>query len=121
MTKDELHKYVEESKGNESNICQICAVRNGEMVYSDNWHGFQIDSAVNVMSVTKGIMAILTGIAVDKGFIKSTDQKVLDFFPEYTVKRGEKTIYNVTLEHLSGSHKVTPCLNHRTYQYSPYQ
>ena len=51
MTKDELHKYVEESKGNESNICQICAVRNGEMVYSDNWHGFQIDSAVNVMSV----------------------------------------------------------------------
>ena len=100
MTKNELHKYVEESTGNESNICQICAVRNGEMVYSDNWHGFQIDSAVNVMSVTKGVMALLAGIAVDKGFIKSTDQKVLDFFPEYTVKRGEKTIYNVTLEHL---------------------
>ena len=100
MTKNELHKYVEQSKGNESNICQICAVRNGEMVYSDNWHGFQIDSAVNVMSVTKGVMALLAGIAVDKGFIKSTDQKVLDFFPEYTVKRGEKTIYNVTIEHL---------------------
>lgn len=100
MTKNELHKYVEESTGNESNICQICAVRNGEMVYSDNGHGFQIDSAVNVMSVTKGVMALLAGIAVDKGFIKSTDQKVLDFFPEYTVKRGEKTIYNVTLEHL---------------------
>ena len=100
MTKNELHKYVEESTGNESNICQICAVRNGEMVYSDNWRGFQFDSAANVMSVTKGVMALLAGIAVDKGFIKSTDQKVLDFFPEYTVKRVEKTIYNVTLEHL---------------------
>lgn len=100
MTKNELHMYVEESKENESNICQICAVKNGEMVYSDNWHGFQFDSAVNVMSVTKGVMAILTGIAVDKGFIKGTDQKVLEFFPEYTVKRGEKTIYDVTLEHL---------------------
>ncbi len=100
MTKNELHKYVEESKGNESNICQICAIKNGEIVYSDNWHGFHIDSAVNVMSVTKGVMAILTGIAVDKGFIKGTEQKVLDFFPDYTVKQGEKNIYNVTLEHL---------------------
>ncbi len=53
MTKNELHKYVEDSKGNESNICQICAFKNGEMVYSDNWHGFQFDSAVNIMSVTK--------------------------------------------------------------------
>ena len=100
MTNDELHKYVDESKGNESNICQICAFKNGEMVYSDNWHGFKFDSAVNVMSVTKGIMALLAGIAVDKGFIKSADQKVLDFFPEYVVKRGEKTIYDVTLKHL---------------------
>ena len=100
MTKNELHKYVEESKGNESNICQICAVKKGEMVYSDNWRGFQFDSAVNVMSVTKGVMALLAGIAVDKGFIKSTDQEVLDFFPDYIVKRGEKTIYDVTIEHL---------------------
>ncbi len=100
MTKNALHKYVEESKGDESNICQICAFRNGGIVYSDNWHGFQFDSAVNVMSVTKGIMALLAGIAIDKGFITGTDQKVLDFFPEYTVKRGEKTIYDVTLAHL---------------------
>ena len=100
MTKNELHKYVEESKGNESNICQICAVRNGEMVYSDNWRGFSTESAMNVNSVTKGVMALLAGIAVDKGMIKGTDQKVMDHFPDYTVKRGEKTIYDVTLEHL---------------------
>ena len=100
MTKDELHKYVEESKGNESNICQICAFKDGEAVYCDNWRGFKTDSAMNVNSVTKGIMALLTGIAVDKGFIAGTDRKVMDFFPDYTVKRGEKTIYDVTLEHL---------------------
>ncbi len=100
IMKKELHKYVSESTGNESNICQICAVKNGEIVYSDNWHGFQTDSATNVMSVTKGIMALLVGIAVDRGFIVTTSQKVMDFFPDYTVKRGEKTIYDVTLEHL---------------------
>lgn len=55
---------------------------------------------MNVMSVTKSVIALLTGIAIDKGYIESVDQKVLDFFPKYTVKRGEKTIYDVTIRHL---------------------
>ena len=100
MTKDELHEYILQSKGNESNICQIAAAVNGEIVYNDEWHGFTDNDAMNVNSVTKGIMSLLTGIAADKGYIKSTEQKVLEFFPDYTVKRGEKTIYDVTLGHL---------------------
>ena len=100
MNKEELHRYVQYSAGNESNICQIYAIKDGEMVYEDCWHSFRKDDAMHVASVTKGIMALLTGIAIDKGFIKSVDQKVLDFFPDYTVKRGEKTIYDVTLRHL---------------------
>ena len=93
MNREELHRFISESKGNESNICQICAVRNGETVYEDCWHGFKQDDPVNVNSVTKGVMAILAGIAVDKGAIKDIDEKVISFFPDYQVKRGEKTIY----------------------------
>ena len=100
MNKEELHKLVAESKKNESNICQICASRDGQVVYEDTWRGFTAEDAINVNSVTKGIMAILTGIAVDKGCIKNVDDKVMDFFPDYQVKRGEKTIYDVTIRHL---------------------
>ena len=100
MNKEELHELVSESKGNEKNICQIYAIKDGKPVYEDCWHGFDTDDAVNVMSVTKSVMSILTGIAIDKNCIESVDQKVLDFFPDYTVKRGEKTIYDVTLRHL---------------------
>ena len=100
MERDELHRYVSESRGNENNICQICAVKDGITVYNDCWHGYQMGDAVNVMSVTKSVMALLTGIAVDKGLIHGTEQKVLDFFPSYTVKRGEKTIGDVELKHL---------------------
>lgn len=99
MNKEEFHAYVSESKGNESNICQICAMRNGAAVYEDSWRGFAADDAVNVNSVTKGVMALLAGIAADKGFI-SVDDKVMDYFPDYQVKRGEKTIYDVTVRHL---------------------
>ena len=100
MNKEELHAFIENSTGNESNICQICAVKDGRIVYEDCWKGFTTHDAVNVMSVTKGVMSLLAGIAIDKGFIRNVDQKVIDFFPDYQVKRGEKTIYEVTLRHL---------------------
>ena len=100
MTKSELHQMIADSTVNESNICQIYAIKNGVPVYDDCWHEYKKTDAVNVMSVTKSVMALLIGIAIDKGYIRSVDQKVIDFFPDYTVKRGEKTIYKVTLRHL---------------------
>ncbi|SCW26712.1 CubicO group peptidase, beta-lactamase class C family [Ruminococcaceae bacterium YRB3002] len=100
MNREELHAFVENNTGNESNICQICVMRDGGIVYEDCWRGFKPTDAVNVMSVTKGVMSLLTGIAIDKGRIESIDRKVLDFFPGYQVKRGEKTIYDVTVRHL---------------------
>ncbi|MBR4163174.1 MAG: serine hydrolase [Solobacterium sp.] len=100
MNKEYLHQYISESAGNESNICQIHAIKDGKTVYDDCWRGFKTEDAMNVNSVTKGVMALLAGIALDKGYINSVDQKVLDFFPDYKVKRGEKTIYDVTIRHL---------------------
>lgn len=100
MNQKELHRYILESSGNERNICQIYVIRDGQTVYDDTWHGFQTNDAMHVMSVTKGVMSLLTGIAVTQNKIKSVDQKVLEFFPDYQVKRGEKTIYDVTLRHL---------------------
>ncbi len=100
MNEEQLHKYISQSTGNESNICQIYALKGGKLVYDDCWHGFRTDDAMNVNSVTKGIMALLAGIALDKGYIRNLDQKVMDFFPDYTVKRGEKTIFDVTIRHL---------------------
>ncbi len=97
MNRDILHSYVEE---NEPNICQIAIRKNGEDIYADEWNGYKQNDCVHVTSVTKSVMALLCGIAVDNGQIGSVDDKVLSYFPEYTVKRGEKTIQNVTIRHL---------------------
>ncbi len=37
---------------------------------------------------------------MDKGYIDSIEQKVLEFYPQYTVKKGEKTIQNITIRDL---------------------
>ncbi|MCR5801652.1 MAG: beta-lactamase family protein [Lachnospiraceae bacterium] len=100
MNKEQLHEYIENSTGNESNICQIFAYNGEKPIYEDCWHGFKTDDAMNVNSVTKGVMGLLAGIALDRGYIRNLDQKVMEFFPDYSVKRGEKTIFDVTIRHL---------------------
>ena len=100
MNKEQLYRFISESTGNESNITQIYAIKNGRTVYDACWHGFTSMDAMNVNSVTKGIMGLLAGMALDQGCIRSLDQKVMEFFPDYSVKRGEKTIYEVTIRHL---------------------
>ena len=97
MNKEELHTLIEKQQ---PNICQIAAVKNNALVYSDTWNNYKNDDCMHIMSATKSIMALLIGIAIDKGQIKSVDDKVLDYFPDYKVKRGEKTIHEITIKHL---------------------
>ena len=97
MNKLELHNFIEE---NQPNICQIVAYKNNRKVYSDTWNNYKDNDCTHIMSATKSIISLLIGIAVDKGQINSINDKVLDYFPDYKVKRGEKTIYDVTIKHL---------------------
>jgi len=83
-----------------SNVAGIIVQKNGEKLYEHYFNGFTADNAIHVFSVTKSVISALIGIAIDKGYIKSIDQKVLDFFPDYAVKTGEKIIQSVTIKNL---------------------
>ena len=83
-----------------SNITGITVLKNGAAVYENYFHGCAPGDTVHIMSVTKSILSALTGIAIDRGYIRDVHQHVLDFFPDYKVKRGEHTIRQVTVEHL---------------------
>lgn len=78
----------------------MCIVKDGKQIYSDQWNHYKESDCTHVMSATKSIVALLIGIAIDQGLIHSVDDKVLDYFPNYRVKRGEKTIFEVTIKHL---------------------
>ncbi|MBR2834494.1 MAG: serine hydrolase [Coriobacteriales bacterium] len=97
MNRDDLISYVREK---EPNICQIVVLKDGEELFAKEWNGYKKSDCTHVMSVTKSIMSLLFGIAIDKGMIKDTGEKVISYFPDYVVKRGEKTIFEVTIKHL---------------------
>lgn len=93
----EFHNYVAR---NQSNICQMTIIQNEKTIINDTWNGYKVDDTVHTMSVTKSIVSLLIGIAIEQGLIGSVDDYVLDYFPEYKIKRGEKTIQKVTLKNL---------------------
>ncbi|MCR5462035.1 MAG: beta-lactamase family protein [bacterium] len=88
------------SSKNDINICQIIAYKDGKKVIEAYKNGFSRDDTMNVMSVTKSVTSLLIGIAIDLGLINSVDDFVMDYFKDYTPKRGEKTIYEVKIKHL---------------------
>ena len=78
MNKRNLETYI---AGNQPNICQICVLRDGQDLYSHEWNGYKRTDCTHIMSATKSIIALLVGIAIDKGMMGGVDEKVLSYFP----------------------------------------
>jgi len=83
-----------------SNISGLTILIRDQSVYEYYADGYDQDSTVHIASVTKSIISLLIGIAIEQGFIKSIEDNVLDYFPNYKIKRGEKTIQHLTIRHL---------------------
>ena len=87
MNKEELHTIVKEQQ---PNTCQIVCYKGNRNIYSDVWNNYKENDAVHIMSATKSIVSLLIGICVDMKWIKSIDDKIVDYFPDYKVKRGPR-------------------------------
>jgi CubicO group peptidase (beta-lactamase class C family) len=87
-------------KSGYSNINGIVVVRNGYIAYEKYYNGYGPYDAHHASSVTKSVISALIGIAIDAGYIKNPDQKVLDFFPEYIPNAAGGQKLEITIRHL---------------------
>lgn len=117
MNQENMKGLEREINNNHNNIAGIVVLKNGKVRYENYFHDCTAASAVHVFSVTKSIISILIGIAIDKGTIKNVDQRVLDFFPDYAIKRGEKTIQSVTIRNML---TMTAPYKYRSAPYTQY-
>lgn len=65
------------------NVESMIVYSQGNIIFEKYYNGTCKDSLHQIQSQTKSITGILTGIAIDKGFIKSENEPVASFFPEY--------------------------------------
>lgn len=100
MNQEKLRELEQKINQDCRNIAGIVVLKGGKSLYEKYFSDCTADSKIHVYSVTKSIISILIGIAIDKGYIDSIDRKVLDFFPDYKVKQREKIIQQITLRHL---------------------
>jgi len=71
-------------------------IQNEKIKYEEYWDGYNENSLSNSFSAAKSVVALMIGIALDEGKIKSLDQPVGDFLPEYSEgSRKELTIRQV--------------------------
>jgi len=81
-------------------------IQNDSIRHEQYWGGYSDTSHTGSFSMAKTFVSILVGIAIGEGKIKSIDQPVGDFIPEYSAegefasggKEGKKA--NITIRHL---------------------
>lgn len=100
MDSEKLSELETIIKSEYSNINGIVVVRKGYIAYERYFNGYGPDNTYHVASVTKSIISALIGIAIDAGYIKNADQKVLDFFPEHVVNADNLHKGEITIRHL---------------------
>ena len=84
---------------NEKGIYSVIIFKNNRLIFRQYYNGKTEDDLFNIQSEAKSIMAILTGIAIDKSFIKSVDQPVSDFFPQILSDK-DTLKKEITIRHL---------------------
>lgn len=98
-------------KGVYPNIHSLLIARNGKLVYEKYFDGYELiesdpplkhftkDNLHDLRSVSKSFTSACIGIAIAQGKIKTVDQRVFDFFPEYS-KQDTGLKSAMTIKHL---------------------
>ena len=107
-----LCAIAERLKVTNSNVHGVVIVRDGKLVfeqyfagYDEPWGGasgrYEFDASTlhDLRSVTKSVVSLLLGIALDRKLIPSLDEPVTKYFPEYTEVRTPGWD-KITLRHL---------------------
>ena len=92
-----LAQYLEQSSYNHDSVV---IVRNGYVVFEQYYNEYNATTLHHVFSITKSVVSALIGIALNEGCLTNLDQKVLDFFPDYTFANMSSWKQEMTLEHL---------------------
>ena len=93
----QMVEYIQESK---LPLHSLLIVRGGYLVAEIYAHPYSAGQPHHVQSVTKSVISALTGIAIQRGFIKDVDQTLLSLVSAENVKNLDEAKKSITLENL---------------------
>ena len=78
----------------------VLAIRHGILLVEKYFNDGTRNGAFHIHSASKSFTSALIGIAFREGLLESLDQKLFDFFPEYSTPNLDPRKKNITLKHL---------------------
>ena len=81
-------------------IKSVLVSKDGEVVQETYFNGSSAEEIANVQSLTKSIMSILVGIAIDKKMIKNEDETIEQYFQEEWPNVEGENKKTITIKHL---------------------
>jgi CubicO group peptidase (beta-lactamase class C family) len=98
MEAEKLAQMLETIQEQKLGFHSLLVIRHGYLVSETYFGSYQQDARHDQYSVTKSFLSTLIGTALDKGYIDSTSQRVVDFFPGYTFANPDSQKEAMTLE-----------------------
>jgi len=80
-------------------LYSMVVAQNDKVIYSQYFNGKTSADLFNNQSLTKSVMSLLIGIAIDKSYITSVDQKIIKYFPELA-NDTDKRKQNITIRQI---------------------
>lgn len=93
----QMQTYIQQSL---PGLHSLLIVRHGYLAFEAYYQNFHQNSYHSLNSATKGIVSALVGVALTQNILKSLDQRMLDFFPEYAQQEKDPRKQAITLHHL---------------------
>ncbi|WP_428330598.1 serine hydrolase domain-containing protein [Mucilaginibacter sp.] len=86
--------------GKYPNVHSVLIIKGGKLVFEEYFYEYTRDSLQELRSASKSFISALTGIAIEKGYIKSKNEKVLSYFPEYNISNMSAAKSRLTIENM---------------------
>jgi CubicO group peptidase (beta-lactamase class C family) len=77
----------------------VVVSQNDHIVYQQYFNGKTSQELFNNQSLTKSVISLLMGIAIDKGYITSADEKIVKYFPQLK-KDTDKRKQDITIKEI---------------------
>ena len=116
MNTSRIESLVDRIRNNTyTEVHSVVIIKNDKLVFEEyfpghdfyylgqNFHGnyieFDRDTRHDTHSATKSFTSVIVGAALEKGFIQSVDDKIFDYFPDYSSLIDQQK-EKITVEHL---------------------
>jgi CubicO group peptidase (beta-lactamase class C family) len=96
------------ARGKWINVHGLIIIKEGKLVAEGYWNGSHASKLHDIRSASKSVASILTGIAINQGYISSVNASLYDYLPDFQpafpdsipLKYREQWLKELTIEHL---------------------